>query len=156
MYKVTAKEYLESLKDMREEIQYMEELKQEYIEKAMSTSISNDGEKVQTSRKDNSKMERYTVLAADLDNKIADKESRYFTKMLKMTEQIRGSYNRDYIRVLHKVYIQFRSLNQAAKELKMDYRRCVRLHDEALIEFRQRCGKKKVKENGTENKKIDA
>ena len=152
---MTVQEYLGQLKDMRDEIQDMEELKQEYIEKAMSTSTSYEGEKVQTSRKDNSKMERYTVLAADLDNKIADKETQYYKCMLKITKQIRGSYNCDYIKVLHKVYIQFRSLNQAAKELKMSYPRCVKVHDEALVEFRQRCGKKRVKANGSENKNVD-
>lgn len=153
---MTVQEYFGQLRDMKEEIDCAKELRQEYLEKATSVSASCDDVKVQTSRSDNGKVERYAVLAADLLNEICEKEIVYYNRSHKIVEQIRGSHNRDYMNVLFKVYIQFKTLTATAKELRMSYPRCVRVHDEALIEVRKRCGKKKkVNANGTENKAVN-
>ena len=53
----------------------------------------------------------------------------------KIIRQIRGLHNKDYVRVLYKVYVQYKSLKVAAAEMKRSYNYTIEVHRKALKEF---------------------
>lgn len=132
---MTAKEYLSELAEMREDIQAEKELRQEYLEMAASTSAPINEVRVQTSRSDNGKVERYGTLAADIAMKIEQDEQNYYQRQYLIVNQIHALNNVYYIQILFKVYVKFRNIKQAAKEMKMTYHYVIELHKKALAEF---------------------
>ena len=53
----------------------------------------------------------------------------------KIIRQIRGLHNKDYVRVLYKVYVQYKSLKVAAAEMKRSYNYTIEVHRKALEAF---------------------
>lgn len=132
---MTAKEYLSELAEMREDIQSKRELRQEYLDMASSTSIPMSEVRVQTSRSDNGRVERYGTLAADLIREIEQDEQNYYQHENTIIHQIHALQNIKYIKVLFKVYVQSKSIRQASKEMKMTYTYVLEQHKNALAEF---------------------
>lgn len=132
---MTAKEYLLELSEMQEDIQLEKELRQEYLDMATSISAPINEIRVQTSRSDNGKVERYGTLAADIAMKIEQDEQNYHQHQYLIVNQIHALHNVYYIQILFKVYVKFRSIKQAADEMKMTYQYVRDLHKKALEEF---------------------
>ena len=141
---MTAREYLSQLKTLHEEIDFMKECRQDYIDKATLTSIPLDKERVQTSRTDNGRVERYGTKAADIAQEIENKELELFTLEEKIIRRIRGLHHKHYINILFKIYVQYKGVKQAAGEMKISYPYAVELHKKALKAFTERYAKKKV------------
>ena len=142
---MTAREYLLQLKTLHEEIDFMKEFRQDCIDKATSTSAFPLGEeRVQTSRTDNGKVERYGTRAADIAQEIENKELELFTLEEKIIRRIRGLHHKHYINILYKIYVQFKSIREVAGEMKISYSYAVELHKKALKAFTERYAKKKV------------
>lgn len=134
---MTAKEYLSELMEMREDIESKRELRQEYLDMATSTSIPMNEVRVQTSRSDNGKIERYGTLAADIAKEIEQDTQNYYQRERIIVNQIQALHNIKYIKVLFKVYVQFKSIRQAAKEMEMTYPYVIKQHKKALIMFEE-------------------
>ena len=132
---MTAKYYLSELSEMREGIQLEKELRQEYLDMATSIAAPIKEIRVQTSRSDNGKVERYGTLVADIDMKIERDEQKYYQHQFLIVNQIRALHNVYYIQVLFKVYVKFRNIKQVADEMKMSYPYVRDLHKKALAEF---------------------
>lgn len=132
---VNAKEYLLELSEMREDIQSKKELRQEYLDMASSTSSPMNEVRVQMSRTDNGKVERYGTLAADLSREIAQDEQNYYEHKSRVVRQIYALHNVDYIKILFKVYVQNKSIRQASGEIGKTYKYIIQKHGDALIEF---------------------
>lgn len=132
---MTAKEYLMSLSEMKEELRMEKEMRQEYLDMAASTSIRMDEVRVQCSRSDNGRVERYGTLAADLSRKIEQVEFEYYEHQYTIIQQIRELREILYIQLLYKVYVQFKSIRRAAKEMGMAYNYIIKKHGDALEKF---------------------
>lgn len=132
---MNAKEYLSELAEMWEDIQSKRELRQEYLDMASSTFIPMNEVRVQTSRSDNGRVERYGTLAADLAREIEQDEQNYYQHENTIIHQIHALQNIKYIKVLFKVYVQSKNIRQAAKEMKMTYTYVLEQHKKALAEF---------------------
>ena len=52
-------------------------------------------------------------------------------------KQIRGLHNNYFNQILFKVYVQFKSVKQASKEMKKSYNYTVELHNKALAAFEE-------------------
>lgn len=139
-----AKEYLSQLIVKREEIAYLNEFMQDCIDKATSMSVHMDEERVQTSRADNGRVERYGTRAADIAQEIENKELELFALEEKIIAEIRGLHHKHYINILYKIYVQFKSIREAAGEMKISYSYAVELHKKALKAFEECYAKKKV------------
>ncbi len=101
-------------------------------------------ERVQTSRTDNGKVERYGTKAADIAQEIENKELELFMLEEKIIRRIRGLHHKHYINILYKIYVQFKSIREAAGEMKISYSYAVELHKKALKAFTERYAKKKT------------
>lgn len=132
---MTAKDYLLELAEMREDIQAKKELRQEYLEMAASTSAPVNEVRVQTSRSDNGRVERYGTLAADLAKEIEQDEQDYYQHQYLIVNQIHALHDINSIQILFKVYVKFKSIRQASKEMKMSYPYVIEQHKKAVEEF---------------------
>lgn len=50
-------------------------------------------------------------------------------------KEIRGLRDKNYVQVLYKVYVQYKTVKQASKEMKKCYNYTVELHNKALAAF---------------------
>ena len=111
----------------------LEELKQS----ARSTgSFDYSRERVQTSPigdKLCSDVSRYV----DLDNQINAEIDRFVDAKEQIIREIRGLRDVNYIKVLYKVYVQFKSVKVAAQEIGKSYHYTSELHKKALNAFEE-------------------
>lgn len=132
---MTAKEYFVELREMREDIECARELRQEYLDRAISITARTDNERVQTSRSKDGQVGKYSTLAADIERDIERDELQYIEHEKQIIKQIRSLRNKYYIQVLFKVYVQFKSIKAAASEMNMSYPYVREIHRKALAEF---------------------
>jgi hypothetical protein len=132
---MTAKEYLSELKEMLDYIQEKKDMVQGYRELATSISAPVNDIRVQTSRTDNGRVERYTIQAENLEREIDQDMQNYFQFQNMVIHQIRELGNTVYIQVLFKVHVQYKSIHQAAKEMGRNYHYIIGMHQKALKEF---------------------
>ncbi|MDY5497720.1 MAG: hypothetical protein SPF99_07025, partial [Anaerobutyricum sp.] len=76
-----------------------------------------------------------TSKAADLAKTVDKKINKLMEKQQEITNMIRSLHDKNYIQVLYKVYVQFKTIKQAAVEMKRSYTYTLELHKKALAEF---------------------
>lgn len=104
---------------------------------AMSTGgVDYSRERVQTSAAGDrlcSDVARYTAFDEEINAEI----DRFINAKNQIISEIRGLHVNNYVQVLFKVYVQFKSIRQAAKEMKKSYAYVIELHKKALSMFEE-------------------
>lgn len=131
---MTAKEYLSELQLIQMEIEQLQEEREMYLEMATSISVRLSPVKVQTSGSVD-RIGDNTSKAADLARMLDKKVNKMMEKQQEITNMIRGLHDKNYIQVLYKVYVQFKTIKQAAVEMKRSYTYTLELHKKALAAF---------------------
>lgn len=134
---LSARVYLGQLalidEQINQDIERLDELKQS----ARSTgSFDYSRERVQTSPigdKLCSDVSRYV----DLDTQINAEIDRFVDAKEQIIREIRGLRDVNYIKVLYKVYVQFKSVKVAAQEIGKSYHYTSELHKKALNAFEE-------------------
>lgn len=132
--KLTAKEYLEQLSVLNEMIDQNIERLDELRELAGSTGGIQYGERVQTSPSGD-ELEKKVVKYVQLEQEIDSEIDMFVDAKKKIIKEIRGLHNKDYISVLYKVYVQFKSVSETAKEIGKSYSYTAELHRNAISVF---------------------
>ena len=129
---MTAKVYLLEL--MNAEIEQLQEQKQMYMDMATSVNAPFNSVKVQTSRgvdRIGDNVSKADEMANEIDEKIDD----LWNRQQETIKMIQFLHNADYMRVLFKVYVQFKTVKQAAAEMNKSYSYTIELHKKALEAF---------------------
>ena len=134
---MTAREYLSGLQMMKAKIEQLQERKQMYLDKATSITAALNPVKVQTSPVAD-RMGDNVSKAADLDARIDRELCSFWDKQDEVIKQIQGLRNVKYMKLLFKVYIQEKSIRQAAREMGMSYGYVMDLHKKALAAFEEK------------------
>ena len=71
------------------------------------------------------------------DDEINAEIDRFVDAKNLIIKQIRGLHNNYFNQILFKVYVQFKSVKQASKEMKKSYNYTVELHNKALAAFEE-------------------
>lgn len=132
---LSAKEYLEQLAVIDETINQDIERLDEMKEDATNTGgIDYSKVRVQTSLT-GGKIENDVVKYVTFNEHINREVDRFVDAKEQIIREIRGLHKADYIKVLFKVYVQYKSLKVAATEMKRSYQYVRELHKKALKEF---------------------
>lgn len=99
-------------------------------------------EKVKSSTKNN--VNNLSDKLLDLENEINEDIDNFYDMKNKIINEIHQLNKKDHIKVLHKKYIEYKSLELIAVEMNYSYRHVKRLHGYALNDFlenvlRKRC-----------------
>lgn len=135
---LSAREYLKQLEvlDMQinEDLIELSDLKNS----AMSTgSIDYSRDRVQTSTVGDrlcSDVARYT----DFDEHINTEVDCFVDAKRQIIREIRELRDKNYIQVLTKIYVQFKSVKTTSQEMRKSYNHVVNLHSKALKEFEKK------------------
>lgn len=132
---LTARQYLSQLETIDETINQDLERLSEMKESAMCTGgIDYGRERVQTSAVGD-KLCKDVVKYTMFDQRINDEIDRFVNAKNQIIAEIRELHNADYIKVLYKVYVQFKSLKITATEMKRSYNYVLDVHKKALKAF---------------------
>ena len=131
---MTAKRYLSELQLMSAKIEQLQEQRQMYLEMATSISVRLSPVKVQTSGSVDRTGDN-TTKAADLGKRIDEEINILLNRQQETIKMIQSLHNADYMRVLFKVYVQFKSLKVTAVEMNRSYNFVLDTHKKALSEF---------------------
>lgn len=135
--KLTAKQYLEQLQELDTVInQDLERLAEMKADASSTGGIDYSKERVQTSTSGDklcNDVTRYVTLDEEINAEI----DRFVDAKNQIISEIRGLHVNNYIQVLFKVYVQFKSVRQAAKEMKKSYSYVIELHNKALALFEE-------------------
>ena len=136
---MTAKEYLQQVKEKDKEINNLMSDKKALIEMMYSLGGSGegDGERVQTSR-NNDKFGTLYSRIDEKERKIIEKINELVDFKLKVSEEINALSDARYIAVLHKRHIRFQSWERIAVDLGYTVRHVQNLNGQALIEFKKK------------------
>ena len=134
---LSARVYLEQLalidEQINQDIERLEEMKQS----ARSTgSFDYSRERVQTSPVGDklcSDVTRYVTLDEQINREI----DSFVDAKEQIIREIRGLRNVNYMKVLYKVYVQFKSVKAAAQEIGKSYHYTSELHKKALTAFEE-------------------
>lgn len=74
---------------------------------------------------------RYTMFEEQINKEIDE----FFDAKNQIIREIRGLHDKRYIQVLTKIYVQFKSVKNAAQEMKLSYSYTIDLHKQALEAF---------------------
>lgn len=133
--KLSAREYLGQLEELdikiNQDLERLEEMKTDacnpggidYSKDRVQTSISGD--------KLGGQVTRYVTLNEYINAEI----DRFVDTKEQIISEIRGLHDTHYIQLLFKVYVQFKSIREAAGEMKISYSYAVELHKKALKAF---------------------
>ena len=133
--RLSAREYLMQLEvlDMQinEDVIILSELK----ERAMSTgSFDYSKPSVQTSAVGD-RLCRDVARYTDYDEHINREIDQFVDAKNRIIREIRQLRKKNYIQVLYKVYVQYKTVKTAAQEMKKSYSHTVDLHNKALRAF---------------------
>lgn len=131
---MTAKRYLSELQLMSAKIEQLQEQRQMYLEMAASMTAAINPVKVQTSHTTD-RMGDNVSKAADIGTKIDEEINALFWKQQEIIKQIQSLHNADYMKILFKVYVQFKTVKVASAEMGRSYPYAVELHKRALKAF---------------------
>ena len=134
---LSARVYLEQLalidEQINQDIERLEEMKQS----ARSTgSFDYSRERVQTSPVGDklcSDVSRYV----GLDTQINAEIDRFVDAKEQIIREIRGLHHADYVKVLYKVYVQFKTIKDTAYEIQRSYKYTLDVHKKALKAFEE-------------------
>lgn len=133
--KLTARQYLEQLQELDINIsQDLERLADLKTSTCSTGAIDYFAERVQTSPSGDGLCCQVTNYVA-FNEQINQEIDRFVDARNKIIAEIRGLHNKNYIQVLFKIYVQFKTVKQASKEMKMSYPYVIELHKKALSEF---------------------
>lgn len=132
--KLSARKYLEQLQEI--DISINQEL--ERLEEMKSTTssvgaIDYSKDRVQTSPVN--ALERRVCNYVDFEKRINAHIDQFVDAKERIIAEIRGLHHKHYINILYKIYVQFKSIREAAGEMKISYRYAVELHKKALKAF---------------------
>lgn len=134
---LSAKTYLAQLEVIDIKIaQDLERLNDMMINARSTGGIDYSRERVQTSPSSDklcNDITRYVTLNDEINIEI----DLFVNAKNQIIGEIRGLHDKNYINVLYKIYVQFKSIRQAAKEMKKSYSYVVELHKKALTEFEE-------------------
>lgn len=135
MKKLTAKKYLEQLQELDTNInQNLERLAEMKTSATCTGGIDYSRERVQTSTSGDKLCNDVTRYLA-FDDEINAEIDRFVNAKNQIISEIRGLHVNNYIQVLFKVYVQFKSIKAAASEMKMSYPYVREVHRKALEMF---------------------
>ena len=137
MKTLSAREYLGQLEFLDTSInQDLERLNDMRINACSTGGIDYSDERVQTSPSGDSLCRQVTDYVA-FDDEINAEIDRFVDAKNLIIKQIRGLHNNYFNQILFKVYVQFKSVKQASKEMKKSYNYTVELHNKALAAFEE-------------------
>ena len=137
MKTLSAREYLGQLEFLDTSInQALERLNDMRINACSTGGIDYSDERVQTSPSGDSLCRQVTNYVA-FDDEINAEIDRFVDAKNLIIKQIRGLHNNYFNQILFKVYVQFKSVKQASKEMKKSYNYTVELHNKALAAFEE-------------------
>ena len=137
MKTLSAREYLGELEFLDTSInQDLERLNDMRINACSTGGIDYSDERVQTSPSGDSLCRQVTNYVA-FDDEINAEIDRFVDAKNLIIKQIRGLHNNYFNQILFKVYVQFKSVKQASKEMKKSYNYTVELHNKALAAFEE-------------------
>lgn len=136
MEKKTPKEYLRQLRTAEIKIEQKEEELERLKSSLESISTGTDSERVQTTPRD--KVSEDVPQMVDLKREIESDIKELLILKNKIINEIQSMDNPVYINILHKRYVQYKSLEEIAVEMSYVYVHTRRLHGLALQAFRAR------------------
>ena len=135
--KLTARQYLEQLQELDTNInQNLERLAEMKADATCTGGIDYSKERVQTSTSGDklcNDVSRYVDFNAQINAEI----DQFVDAKEQIIREIRGLHVNNYIQVLFKVYVQFKSIKVAASEMKMSYPYVREVHRKALEMFEE-------------------
>ena len=134
---LSAKQYLSQLEMIDENInQDLERLAQMKADAYGTGGIDYSKERVQTSKVGDklcSDISRYVAF----DEQINAEIDRFVDAKEQIIKEIRGLHDKNFIQVLFKIYVQFKTVKIASQEMKKSYSYTVELHKKALTAFEE-------------------
>lgn len=136
---MTTKQYLSQIERLDRMIQ--NKLAEIYQLKTMacSVTVSNDSERVQTSR-DKDRMGSTVAKIVDLERETNNIIDNFIKKRKKIIEQIDKIEDVDYYHVLSMRYVSRSTFEDIAKNTNWSIRKVFNLHGKALLEFEKLFG----------------
>lgn len=130
------KEYLRQLRRLELYIeQRQEELNR--LRELIGCHAIDYGDRVQTSPSADS-IPNEVIRRAELEADISRKIERFLQLKHKIINEIQSLDNAVYVNILHKRYVEYKSLEEIAVEMNYSYIHIKRLHGYALLEFKKR------------------
>lgn len=133
---VKAKEYLQQLKRLDILIkQKNKEVDNLRLKSKSTSSIDYSKEKVQTSPSGEASFVKLIGRIVDLETEISQEINIFVEEKHKIINQIQKLNNADYIRLLYKRYVEYKSLERICVEMDFSYDYIKHLHGCALKDF---------------------
>lgn len=137
MKTLSAREYLGQLQELYTNInQDLERLDDMKTNACSTGGIDYSAERVQTSPSGDSLCKAVTNYVT-FNDEINAEIDRFSDAKEQIIKQIRGLHNNYFNQILFKVYVQFKTVKQASKEMKKSYNYTVELHNKALAAFEE-------------------
>lgn len=134
---LSAREYLSQLRVIDTKInQKIEQLAEMKSNATCTGGVDYNKERVQTSLSGDKLCNDVTRYVA-FDDEINADIDRFINAKNQIVNEIQGLNVDNYIKVLFKVYVQFKSIRQTAKEMKKSYSYVIELHKKALLTFEE-------------------
>ena len=131
-----AKEYLQQLQRLDTVInQKIKEVQDLRVQMQSGGGIDYSKERVQSSPSGDAPFVKPICRIIDLEAEINDEIDRFVDEKHKIINQIQGLKNSDYISLLFKRYVEFKSLERICVEMNFSYDYIKHLHGYALKEF---------------------
>ncbi len=131
-----AKEYLQQLKRLDILIkQKNKEVDNLRLKSKSTSSIDYSKEKVQTSPSGEASFVKLIGRIVDLETEISQEINIFVEEKHKIINQIQKLNNADYIRLLYKRYVEYKSLERICVEMDFSYDYIKHLHGCALKDF---------------------
>lgn len=136
--KLSAKEYLTQLEiidtKIQQKIEELEQLKQLMYS---TGGIDYGKERVQTSKSGDA-LQKKVCNVVSMNEEINKEIDEFVDIKHKMTLEIQSLSESNYIKVLFKVYVQFKTLKDAAAEIGISYQYARTVHKKALAAFEEK------------------
>ena len=135
--KLTARQYLTQLQELDTNInQDLERLEDMKTNACSTGGIDYSAERVQTSPSGDGLCKGVSAYV-DFNNKINEEIDNFIDAKNKIIQEIRDLHDADYIQVLFKKYVQFKTLTITAREMKRSYNYVLNVHKKALAAFEE-------------------
>lgn len=132
--KLSAREYLGQLEELDIKInQELEQLEEMKIGAGGVGAIDYSKDRVQTSPVN--ALEKRVCSYVDFEERLNSHIDNFVDAKEQIIAEIRGLHHKHYINILYKIYVQFKSIREAAGEMKISYSYAVELHKKALKAF---------------------
>lgn len=131
---LSARKYLEQLQEIdiniNQEIERLAEMKSSI---SCTGAIDYSKDRVQTSPVN--ALEKRVCNYVDFEERLNSHIDKFVDAKEQIISEIRGLHHKHYINILFKIYVQFKSIREAAGEMNLSYRYAIELHQKALKAF---------------------